>query len=390
MVAARAQTHPIEEIPAAEFDAGGGASGIHPVQLMPGVRAWLNPVNDFFVLEIHYTASTRKRDPAWADEQSRIMGGRNSPDWRRFMDLDWSVRSGLKVFPEFVDTPGDPHTNHVIVPGHDIPRWWSCRRGLDPASVNPFAVGFWAKSPSGIHFCFNELYIRNAWSLKLNTPAGTLTGTNAVKYRVFVKSLGRDWDLSVVDPSANSRQLRGGGTGFGAESARANLLEELQGPPYALDVVPAKRSGDEYLDIQNVRKMLFQRKRYKTLTPEELLVLGLEYHPAGYDLYGGYFFANCSAHIYEFKNLRYDEVVDPNVNAPETIQDKDNHTWDATKYILSQEWDAKRKRPRALPDPNDFRGHRRAKMDKALRDAGKAMVARQRGTRGAIPYMESE
>ncbi len=387
----RHTTHPIPDNPAVEFGAGvGHASNIKPVQLMTGVRSWLNPVNDFLVLEIHYTASIHKRDPAWKTEQSKIMGGPNSPDWRRFMELDWSVRKGLKVFPEFVDTPGDPHTSHVIVPGMDIPKWWSCRRGVDPANVNPFAVGFWSKSPSGIHFCFNELYIRNAWALRLNTPVGTLTGTHAVKYRIYTKSLGRTWDLSVIDPSANSKVLRGGGTGFGPESARANLLEEMQTSPYAMDVVPAKRSGDEYLDIQRVRGLLFQRRHYKTLTPEELAVLGIDFHPAGYDLYGGYFFANCQAHIYEFKNLRFDEIVDPNVNAPETIQDKDNHTWDAAKYTLSQEWDPKRRRPRPEPDMEDQRAVRAAAASKALRAAGKVYADRQRGRHGGLSYMESE
>lgn len=388
---ARVQSHPVADVPAVEFDGGvGHGSNIRPVQLMPGVRSWLNPVNDFLVLEVHYSASIHKRDPAWADEQSKIMGGRHSPDWRRFMDLDWSVRKGLKVFPEFVDTPGDPRDHHVIVPGCDIPKWWSCRRGLDPASVNPFAVGFWSKSPSGIHFCFSELYIRNAWCLKLNTPAGTMTGTNAVKYRIFTKSVGRTWDLTVVDPSANSKQLRGGGSGFGPESARSNLLEELRSAPYALDVDPAKRSGDEYLDIQNVRKLLFQRRRFKTLTPEELAVLGLEFHPTGYDLYGGYFFANCPAHIYEFKNLRFDEIVDPNVNAPESIQDKDNHTWDETKYVLSKEWDQNRKRPRDTGAVTDQRAVRAARAAKSLRDAGKAYMDRHSGRGGSGSYMESE
>lgn len=331
--------------------AGTASSAASPLTPVQGVRCWVNDKNGFGIFELHYSADPEKRDPAWVKSIADTMGGVNSPDFRRFMELDWTIRKGLPVYPEFVWMPGTADASHVIAPKAEIPSWWSHRRCIDPGVTNPFAVGFWARSPEGILFCYKELYIRNSHELRLNTTQGTLSGLAAVKYRIFQASKHqRDkWDVTYIDPASKQRQHQ---LSFAAEAPRVNLLDAMRSPPFPVDCEPAKRTGQETLDVERVRQFLFTRKKFKVLSPETLAVLGIEHNPAGYDLFGGYFFANCAAHIYEFKNLKWTEVTDPDVNAIEELQDIDNHTFDATKYLLSDDWDPRSRKPETVRESN--------------------------------------
>ena len=357
---------------------------------MQGIRCWVNEGNGFAVFELHYTADSKKRGEAWISREEKKYGGRKSASWRRNMELDFSVRGGELVFPEFVPSPRTAFDSHVIVPNYPIPSWWTRRRGIDPASVNPFAVAWWARSPEGIHFCYDELYVRNAWELAKETPMGRLTGINAMKYLIHEKSRGQKFEGSIIDPSAKSKSIRAGGTGFGPESARANLLEDMEANPYPIQCRPYRRTGAEYLDVERMRATLFQTKRYRHLSAETLAILNIEYNPAGYDLFGGYFFVNCMAHIYEFKNLRWAEVFDDLVNRSEEIEDADNHTWDAGKYALLEPWDNSVKPRPDAPPVADSRKYTAHYVNEYMREQA-AELAKQsrRGRSPGQPYMEA-
>ena len=53
------------------------------------------------VFRIHYTADPLKRSVEWQDEAARgMVGGRTGKAWRREMEIDWTVASGLPVYAE--------------------------------------------------------------------------------------------------------------------------------------------------------------------------------------------------------------------------------------------------------------------------------------------------
>lgn len=379
---ARVVQHPLPETPVVGFRPGDDATHRNRVDAGQGVQCWMNQINGFAVMQIHYTADPSKRSDDWVNKMSAPMGGRNSPDWRRNMELDWSVKKGLPVFGEFVNEIGHPSASHVILPKYEIPSWWTRRRGLDPGVVNPFAIAFWAKSPEGIHFLYDELYIRNAYNLVKNTPAGRFTGLTAVKYLIHSKSRGQEFESSYVDPQSKARTLN---LGLGPESPRLNQLEELQRMPYPVDCVPARRTGAEYLDIEKMRAKIFARKHYRTLTTETLALLGIEHNESGYELFGGYFFAHCEAHRHEYKNLKWEEAMDPDTNPSEKIQDFDNHCWDADKYCLGEDWDPKPKRKSAhrFGDSKNWRAHQ---VDKDFNRSSAQYIKEKRGGRGESVY----
>jgi len=371
----------------AERESTSRANAVVPMQ---GVRCWVNEGNGFAVFELHYTADSKKRGEAWIAREEKKYGGRKSASWRRNMELDFSVRGGELVFPEFNPNPRTPMDSHVIIPNYPIPEWWTRRRGIDPGSVNPFAVGWWARSPEGVYFCYDELYVRNAWELTTETPVGRLSGVNAIKYLIHTKSRGQKFEGSIIDPSAKNRTIRAGGAGFGAESARANLLEDMEASPFPIECRPYRRTGAEYLDVERMRSTLFQTRRYRTLSAETLAVLGIDHNPAGYDLFGGYFFINCRAHVYEFKNLRWAQTYDDLVNKPEEIEDADNHTWDAGKYAVLEPWDTTQK-PRAdAPPKTDYRRFTAHSVAEYMNQQAREMAKRSmRGRRPGRSFMET-
>jgi len=371
----------LEQRPPIGFSPEGSGKAAHENPESPciGVRAWENNINHFAVAEIHYTADPTKRSDEWRSEAaSHMPGGIDGHDWARYMELDWSIHKGLKVFPEFINKDDlHPSVSHIIQPRIPIPDYWSRRMGIDPASVNPFAVTFAAISPEGIIVWYDELYIRNAYDLRIETDEDHryLTGTAAVKYTIHQKMGNQVFDDIFIDPASKQRQL----ISFGAEAPRTNLLEQLQAEPDAISCRPPRRRGRETIEIEHFRKTVFMRRHFPSLSADTLMVLGLDPKPEGYMLFGGYFCSNMAAQRHEIANLKWQENPDPNSNAPETIQDYDNHTWDANKYMLSEDWTPARLGDRVLNPLTDWRKVRQQEIMQALNEASQQLAALQRG-----------
>lgn len=64
----------------------------------PGIETWRNPGNGLAVLQIHYTADPRKRDPDWQHKTFRGMTPRAR---KREYEIDWSAPEGEPVIPEY-------------------------------------------------------------------------------------------------------------------------------------------------------------------------------------------------------------------------------------------------------------------------------------------------
>lgn len=102
------------------------------LQPMEGLTCWRNPLNDFVVVRVHYTADPARRGD-WRHKNAPAFGGLRSWRWRKEQEIDWEAMSGRLVFEnwdELVHSP-DP----FMIPD-DWPRWVL----IDPGWVNPCSV----------------------------------------------------------------------------------------------------------------------------------------------------------------------------------------------------------------------------------------------------------
>lgn len=105
----------------------------------------------YCVAKVHYSADPEK-DPAnevgksWLEKEIvGYMGGRSSSDWRKEMEIDFSVRSGEKVFPLL-----EQIKDKVFIKPHDVCDWWNFAGGYDWGKRNPFSYHDYCRSDSEI------------------------------------------------------------------------------------------------------------------------------------------------------------------------------------------------------------------------------------------------
>lgn len=74
--------------------------GIQATDLRQGMTTWRNPVNKYFVCELHYSVDPRKRTKEWkADAQAGIPYA----EWMREYEIQWSSFEGVPVYAEHYD-----------------------------------------------------------------------------------------------------------------------------------------------------------------------------------------------------------------------------------------------------------------------------------------------
>jgi len=79
---------------------------------MTGVYTWRNPKNGFFVMDLKYTASPRKRSPEWL---AQTKAGMPTAEFNREYGEAWNVYDGKPVYQDFDE---DLHVmrGNIIVP----------------------------------------------------------------------------------------------------------------------------------------------------------------------------------------------------------------------------------------------------------------------------------
>lgn len=97
---------------------------------MKGVKVWRNKINEFFVMELHYTADPDKRSPEFIAEASK---GMSKKRFNQEYELQWETYAGFPVFSDFnKEVHGskeklEPHIGLPLLRGWDF--------GLTPACV---------------------------------------------------------------------------------------------------------------------------------------------------------------------------------------------------------------------------------------------------------------
>src|SRR5258708_39636028 len=67
-------------------------------ELMHGFKTWVNPINGFRVLWLHYTVDPRKRSQEWKLSEKKKYG---ESEWNREMELMWEALDGRAVYADW-------------------------------------------------------------------------------------------------------------------------------------------------------------------------------------------------------------------------------------------------------------------------------------------------
>jgi len=246
------------------------------------------------VLWLHYSADPAK-DPAtsagkrWVDaEKKRIMADINPQKWRAEYEMDFNAGVGDLVFPTLMRDK--PKLTFDTIKLDDSFVYYG---GLDWGTKNNTAFTIVAEDPAGRFYTVFEKTWRTAPPLVVATD---------IKSHPLYQQL----QLIACDPSVQSHivwNAQGHTTVAEMLSSREHVGEA------ALDRLMASHGRLDSVFINLIRNMWVVDPPRWTISRD------------------------CPELITELTNLSHPEQKDAN-NAKEKIQDRDNHLWDATKYIF--------------------------------------------------------
>jgi len=105
--------------------------GIEIEEPWQGLKTWLNPINGFRVIRLHYSADPAKRSKEWRDNEKKKYG---EAEWNREHELIWESIEGKAVYSDRWDS--DFHTSKVSLgwnPKLPVCRGWDF--GLNGACI---------------------------------------------------------------------------------------------------------------------------------------------------------------------------------------------------------------------------------------------------------------
>lgn len=108
---------------------------VTPDRPLEGVECWKNPSNNFFVIDLHYTADPRKRSTEWRDAVKRSLPKR---DYEMEYERSWQTFEGRPVYEDWNKSI---HISRAmqLEPGIPILLGWDF--GLTPACILTQLVG---------------------------------------------------------------------------------------------------------------------------------------------------------------------------------------------------------------------------------------------------------
>lgn len=94
-----------------------------------GVEVWQNQKNKFVIVQLHYTADPKKRDPGWLDN---IRSAMSVTKFQQEYNLQWDTFHGKPVFPDFSERL---HCVDRASPEFGLPLLLGVDQGLNAACV---------------------------------------------------------------------------------------------------------------------------------------------------------------------------------------------------------------------------------------------------------------
>lgn len=255
---------------------------------------------------LHYTADPGK-DPAtpegaiWLPQAAMAYaGGLTSLGWRREMEMDPTAGHGELALPWF-----DERSPKVLIQGYEPGEDDRLYGGLDVGLNNPTAFLVAALRPDGILVYFWEFYQKH---VLLNEMA------RAVRQCPYYDRL--EW--IACDPTIwNRNQYK-----KDEMTSLAMMLQEDVPPELRLDKIMRAHERSDMRFIQRISMMMLDQSPRVLISKE-----------------------GCPFFIRELRNIRYMEAT-ANKNNSEKLVDKDNHAWDAGKYLALSHPDLKNQTPK--------------------------------------------
>lgn len=247
------------------------------------------------VARLHYSADPDKnpateKGKAWFEAETRkYLGGTSDLKWRREMEIDFSAGSGELVFPWFLDAEAHLCIDPIKLDGGK----WNFYAGLDWGTRNPAVMQVVAENTDGVFV--------NCWELHCER----------ITLREFARKIKEcpyygqiQW--IAADPTIYNETVARK-DGFTSIASMLNDVNEVG--EFTIDKLMAAHGRSDETCINRFKNMVLQE-------PVRL-----------------FFFRTCENMRRELRNLKYPEVRS-GAGVTEKIQDKDNHSWDALKYIL--------------------------------------------------------
>jgi len=286
-----------------------------PGQRLPrGMRSLVTP-SGTPVLEVHYSCDPDKRPETpdgktWIDKASQdYIGGTSSPEWLREMEIDYEASGGSLVFPQVMD----PRCKvwHEPLTFRDIKTMkMKLVAGYDYGSVNPAAFIVWGLTPEGKRYALWELY----------EPV-----YNYVDHckKILACPYVASGLLSGIycDPQMLAKDQQ-------TQAGKTSMLELYRREGVNM------RPGRKGADLTFVQLLRYWWRDMEN--PEAFIC------------------ENCWNLKREIQRLKWEEysgAVARRRNAPEKIQDNNNHAFDASAYPND-----------ALPHPPSFRENKRGRF----------------------------
>lgn len=250
------------------------------------------------VIRLHYSADPDK-DPdtekgkEWFDRAIQMYpGGVNSLGWRREMEIDPNAGVGELVFPEFAEKEREILCDPFLVDGK-----YRLYGGMDWGARNPVAFYVVAYGPDEVFYVIWEYQE----SLYLENKSIYDVAKNIKQRCPYYDRL--EW--IAADPTMwTENQARKDGF-----TSNARMFFEDLPPELKIDKLMPAHHRSDMLFVQKL-------KGYWSEPPYRVLVS-----------------KQCPQLIQEYRNLRYPPRIET-VNEAEKILDKNNHGWDATKYLI--------------------------------------------------------
>ena len=177
-------------------DKGKKPGKLYEHEVMRGVKEWRNNSNGWFVGELHYSSDPHK-DPEtnegaiwYANERK----DKSDPMWNQEYEIDASAMASTKIYPQF-DT--EVHILHDWTL-KDIDPDWTRYMKLDPGIGVPTAALWYAVSPEGCVYFYDEYY---------HAGRDVKSNSEALKEQERTHP-GEPWDRK-MDPAGFKRQFNG-------------------------------------------------------------------------------------------------------------------------------------------------------------------------------------
>lgn len=129
--------------------------GIPYTDISRGFTIWRNPINKYFVAEIHYSVDPRKRTKEWKDDAK---AGIPYAEWMREYEIQWSSFEGVPVYVEHYNREFHVSEEQLLwSPEHPVIRGWDF--GLDTLGM---ACVFCQLLSNGRLVVYHELLASNS------------------------------------------------------------------------------------------------------------------------------------------------------------------------------------------------------------------------------------